>query len=149
MRAFTGGVLDTAPSDSETAEAMGRLCEVFLAGIAARNLSLGWDGKDVALLDDVCDQRFIPGQPTVTTRQALSARMGAYVGELLVRNAGGHWVYDVSCQSAAVELPDGRRVFPAARVAQRIAAGRERAIAAFYRETVASTLLSTLLSQAD
>ena len=139
MRAFTGGVLDTAPSDVETAEAMRMLTEVFLAGVAARKMSLRWDGTDVERLDDICDRRFIPGQPSVTTRQAASSRMGAYLGELLIRNTGGRWVYDASCQSAAVELPDGRRVFPAARVAQRIAAGRERSIAEFYRATLSSS----------
>ncbi len=141
MRAFTGGVLETTPSDGQTAEAMRMLAEVFLAGVAARHISLSWGGEDIARLDDICDRRFIPGQPSVTTRQAASARMGAYLGELLIRNVGGRWVYDDSCQSAAVELPDGRRVFPAARVAQRIAAGRERAIAEFYRATLAGDLL--------
>ena len=68
--------------------------------------------------------------------------MGAFVGELLVRNADGHWVYDEACRSAAVELPTGHRVFPAERVAQRIAVGHHYSVAEFYRASLAGDLLS-------
>ncbi|MBA3742708.1 DUF3806 domain-containing protein [Sporichthya sp.] len=138
MRAFTRGLFRQAPSEADTADAMRALAEVFMRGAEG----FAWDGADVARLDEVCDQYLIPGQRTMSTRQALSARMGAYVGELLVRNAGGRWVYDEACRSAAVELPSGHRVFPAERVAQRIAVGHHYSVAEFYRATLAGDLLS-------
>lgn len=139
MRAFTRGLFRAAPSDIETAEAMRALAEVFLHSI---DVELRWDGSDIARLDDLCDQFTIPGQRTLSTRSALSARMGAYVGELLVRNADGRWVYDEDCRSAAVELCGEHRVFPAERVAQRITIGHHHSIAEFYRATVAGDLLA-------
>ena len=139
MRAFTRGLFRSAPSDADTAEAMRSLAEVFRHSTEGE---LGWDGRDIARLDDLCDQFVIPGQRVMSTRSALSARMGAYVGELLVRNADGRWVYDEECRSAAVELPGGHRVFPAERVAQRIAVGHHHSIAEFYRATLAGDLLS-------
>ena len=142
MRAFTRGLFRQAPSDADTADAMRALAEVFVHGAANDTSPYGWDGEDVARLDELCDQFLIPGQRTITTRQALAARMGAYVGELLVRNAGGRWVYDEECRSAAVELPNGHRVFPAERVAQRIAVGHHYSVADFYRATLAGDLLS-------
>ena len=141
MRAFTRGLFRSAPSDAETAEAMQALAEVFLHSNGTE-MQLSWDGSDIARLDDLCDQFVIPGQRTMSTRSALSARMGAYVGELLVRNAGGRWVYDEECRSAAVELPGEHRVFPAERVAQRIAVGHHHSIAEFYRATLAGDLLA-------
>lgn len=141
MRAFTRGLFRQAPTDADTADAMRALAEVFVHG-AGTETSFDWDGTECARLDELCDQFLIPGQRTVTTRQALAARMGAYVGELLVRNAGGRWVYDEECRSAAVELPSGHRVFPAERVAQRIAVGHHYSVADFYRATLAGDLLS-------
>ncbi|HUR75570.1 MAG TPA: hypothetical protein VMZ00_14910 [Sporichthya sp.] len=142
MRAFTRGLFRQAPSEVETADAMRALAEVFVHSATSENFRFGWDGADCMRLDDLCDQFVIPGHRTTTTRQALSARMGAYVGELLVRNARGRWVYDETCRSAAVELPNGNRVFPAERVAQRIAVGHHYSVAEFYRATVAGDLLS-------
>lgn len=142
MRAFTRGLFRQAPSESETADAMRSLAEVFLHSTASGDFRFTWDGTDCERLDELCDQFVIPSQRTTTTRQAMSARMGAYVGELLVRNAGGRWVYDEACRSAAVELPSGHRVFPAERVAQRIAVGHHYSVAEFYRATLAGDLLS-------
>lgn len=143
MRAFTRGLMFRhAPTEAETATAMQAMAEVFVAGARADGFRFGWDGQDAGQLDDLCDRFVIPGQRRGTTRQALAARMGAYVGELLVRNAGGRWVYDEQGRSAAVELPDGRRVFPAERVAQRIAVGHHYSVAEFYRATLAGDLLS-------
>lgn len=150
MRAFTRGLMFRhAPTETETAAAMRSMAEVFLTGALADGFDFGWDGRDAGRLDDLCDRLAIPGQRRVTTRQALAARMGAYVGELLVRNADGRWVYDEEGRSAAVELPGGRRVFPAERVAQRIAVGHHHSIGEFYRATLGGDLLSYAPRQAS
>ena len=143
MRAFTRGLMFRhSPTEAETATAMQSMAGLFVVGARAEGFQFGWDGCDAARLDELCDRFAIPGQRRTTTRQALAARMGAYVGELLVRDAGGRWVYDEERRSAAIELPGGRRVFPAERVAQRIAVGHHHSIAEFYRATVAGDLLS-------
>lgn len=150
MRAFTRGLMFRhAPTETETAAAMQSMAEVFVAGSLADGFQFGWDGQETSRLDDLCDRFVIPGQRRVSTRQALAARMGAYVGELLVRNGDGRWVYDEDARSAAVELPGGRRVFPAERVAQRIAVGHHHSIAEFYSSTLAGDLLSYAPRQAS
>lgn len=142
MRAFTRGLFGQAPSEEATADAMRALAEIFLRSASDETGQFGWDGADADRLDEMCDRFGIPGQRTTSTRQALAARMGAYVGELLVRNAGGRWIYDEACRSVAVELPNGHRVFPVERVAQRIAVGHHYSVAEFYRATLAGDLLS-------
>ncbi len=143
MRAFTRGLMFRhSPSEAETASAMRSMAELFVQGARADGVQLGWDGHDVTRLDDLCDRFVLPGQRRTSTRHAMAARMGAYVGELLVLHAGGRWVYDDDSRSAAVELPGGRRVFPAERVSQRIAVGHHYSVAEFYRATLAGDLLS-------
>jgi hypothetical protein len=121
---------------------MRALAEVFIHSTASEDVRFGWDGVDCARLDDLCDQFVIPGQRTTSNSQGLAARIAAYVVDLLLRNADGRWVYDEACRSAAVELPNGHRVFPAERVAQRIAVGHHYSVAEFYRATLAGDLLS-------
>ncbi|WP_344604530.1 hypothetical protein [Sporichthya brevicatena] len=140
MRAFTRGLFRQPPSDTETAHAMRALAGVFLHSTAAE-FRFGWDGADVDHLDALCDRLVLPGQRAVTTRSAVAARMGAFVGELLVRNAGGRWVYDEACRTAAVELPNGQRVHPTERVSRRITVGHHHSIAEFYRAAVAGDSL--------
>jgi hypothetical protein len=149
MRAFPRGFrFGQAPTETETAAAMRALAEVFLASAATDGIQFGWDGAAAPALDDLCDRFVIPGQRTVTTRQALAARMGAYVGELLVRNGGGRWVYDEVRRCAAVEMPSGMRVHPAERVSLRLAVGHHHSVVEFYRSTLAGDLLTYTPRQA-
>jgi len=91
-----------------------------------------------AIVDDLRrDQRF-------EAVQTLLFSMGCYVGEVLVRHAGGRWrttedlgMGKVASSPIAVEMPGGRGCNPVARVYRRFQKGREDSLAAFYQALAA------------
>ena len=79
------------------------------------------------------DQRFEILQPVLFS-------MGCYVGEVLVRHAGGRWrrtedlgMGAVASSPIAIEMPDGRGCNPVGKVYRRFQKGREDSIALFFR----------------
>jgi hypothetical protein len=78
------------------------------------------------------DQRFEVLQPVLFS-------MGCYVGEVLVRHAGGRWrpARDLGAgiealSPIAVEMPDGRGCNPVGRVYRRFQRGRDDGIVSFF-----------------
>jgi hypothetical protein len=63
--------------------------------------------------------------------RSLATSMGAFVGELLVRNGGARWSYDIDHESPAVRLPSGIACFPLNKVSKRLTVGPEHSIAQF------------------
>jgi Family of unknown function (DUF6278) len=84
------------------------------------------------IVDDLRrDQRF-------EAVQTLLFSMGCYVGEVLVRHAGGRWRTTEELgmgksSPIAVEMPDGRGCNPVARVYRRFQKGRGDSLAAFFQ----------------
>jgi hypothetical protein len=86
------------------------------------------------IIDDLRrDQRFEALQPLLFS-------MGCYVGEVLVRHAGGRWrgteelgMGAVASSPIAIEMPDGRGCNPVGRVYKRFQKGREDGLASFYQ----------------
>ena len=85
------------------------------------------------------DQRFEVLQPVLFS-------MGCYVGEVLVRHAGGRWrpAEDLGAGMAAlspiaVEMPDGRGCSPVGRVYRRFQRGRDDDIVSFYHSLAGGT----------
>jgi hypothetical protein len=87
------------------------------------------------IIDDLRrDQRF-------EALQTLLFSMGCYVGEVLVRHAGGRWRSTqelemgpgrIASSPIAVEMPDGRGCNPVGRVYGRFQKGRENSLPAFF-----------------
>jgi Family of unknown function (DUF6278) len=85
------------------------------------------------IIDDLRrDQRF-------EALQTLLFSMGCYVGEVLVRHAGGRWrstlemgMGPVASSPIGVEMPGGRGCNPVARVYRRFQKGREDSLLAFF-----------------
>jgi hypothetical protein len=73
----------------------------------------------------------IPGQGT---REEKVRELGAYAGEVIRRARGGKWTASSSApEGLEVELPDGTRCAPQARMARRLEAGRSEGIALYAR----------------
>jgi hypothetical protein len=101
-------------------------------------LALDYGEDSLAQLDGIIDdlrrdQRFEILQPVLFC-------MGCYVGEVLVRQAGGRWRLSkdvgmgaVASSPIAIQLPDGRGCNPVGRVYRRFRIGREESIASFFR----------------
>jgi hypothetical protein len=87
-----------------------------------------------AIVDDLRrDQRF-------EALQTLLFSMGCYVGEVLVRHAGGRWrvtqdpgASKVASSPIAVEMPDGRGCNPVGRVYRRFQKGRDDSLPGFFQ----------------
>ena len=86
------------------------------------------------IVDDLRrDQRF-------EALQTLLFSMGCYVGEVLVRHAGGRWrttqelgMGQVASSPIVVEMPDGRGCNPVGRMYRRFQKGRDDSLAAFFQ----------------
>jgi hypothetical protein len=66
--------------------------------------------------------------------------MGAFVGELLVRNGGARWSYSTDHGSPAVRLPSGNACFPLNKVSKRLTVGPEHSIAQFVEVAMSGVL---------
>src|SRR5262245_33992565 len=99
------------PTDAETAQRMLRLAEAFIKDAAAVGEVFTWESAEASRLDDICDE-LVATRPSTSRRREWVLCVGAYLGELLVRNGGGHWSYDPREKAAVVEMPNGLRGYP-------------------------------------
>ena len=83
------------------------------------------------------DQRFEVLQPVLFS-------LGCYVGEVLVRHAGGRWrradelgAGTAAVSPIAVEMPDGRSCSPVGRVYRRFQRGRDHGVVSFFSSLAA------------
>jgi hypothetical protein len=132
MRKWTGLVHGlSVPTDAETAEAMRELAEAFVRGMAEEGETFGWESTEAGRLDEICAD-VAASRPPQAISQNVTLQMGAYLGELLVRNGGARWTYDPAANAPAVEMPDGLRSYPHGKVAQRLDADAGDNILQFY-----------------
>src|SRR5689334_8585667 len=80
------------PSDEKAAAYMGYLAQLFVDGAAAQGDVLAWDTASALRLDGLCEE-YAAGKPDNERFHYLSAALGAYLGELVVRNGRGRWVW--------------------------------------------------------
>ena len=110
---------------------MGQFAEIFVEASGHEGHVLGWDAGSAQKLDELCEV-FLASRPANETMQSMIVAMGAYLGELIVRNAGGRWTYDREHDVAVVEVEQHRLCFPHSKVAKRLTHGEEHGLLAFY-----------------
>lgn len=120
-----------AVTDDEVAASMLGLAEAFIRGATEEGETFGWDSVEAARLDDVCDA-FLRTDPPADVRHSMVMAMGAYLGELMVRNGGGHWTYAQRERTAVVQMPNGLDAYPHNKVAKRLDQGAEHNLFQFY-----------------
>jgi hypothetical protein len=132
MRKWMDGIREPGvPTDAGTARAMRELAEAFVSGMAEEGERFGWESTEAGRLDDICGD-VLASRPPQPVRQGVTMRMGAYLGELLVRNGDGRWTYDPAQGAPAVALPNGLRGFPHHEVERRLDTGGEQYLVRFY-----------------
>lgn len=119
------------PTDEKVAAHMRYLAQLFVDGVAAQGEIIAWDTASALRLDGLCEE-FVTGKPDNEKFPYLTAALGAYLGELVVRNGRGRWVWSPEAKAPAVELPSGIRCFPQHKVAKRLNVGRDHNLWAFY-----------------
>lgn len=110
----------------------------FVARTTARSrLPLDYSVASLRVVDALVDGLRKGGADRERVRGTLLA-LGAYVGEVLVRRAGGVWVDLDEGQRAyfgqpvGVRMPDGRIWNPVGKVHNRFEAGRQESLQTFY-----------------
>jgi hypothetical protein len=118
------------PTDVQTAEEMLKLAEAFVADAAEEGETFTWESAEASRLDSLCDA-LLATRPSPGRQYAWIMGMGAYLGELLVRNGGGRWSYGKRT-AAVVEMPNGLNGYPHNKVAKRLEIGAEHNLFQFY-----------------
>jgi hypothetical protein len=131
---------DEGPSDADVAADMRAFAQIFVDGTAAEGQEFGWDAAAATRLDGLCDA-FLASDPSEDAIQSMVLAMGSYLGELVVRNAGGRWTYDTGTAAAGVDVPSRKRCFPHSRVVQRLTVGPAHSLRLFYEIAVTGPIL--------
>ena len=130
------------PSDEMVAKQMRYLAEAFVKATAHVGDTFSFDTASALRLDGYCEE-LLADKPAAEKWAYLTNSMAAYLGELVVRNGRGQWVYSHEAKVPAVRLPAGTRCYPLHKVAKRLAggqAGRENSLWAFYDFMMTGTL---------
>jgi hypothetical protein len=119
------------PADEKVAADMRRYAEIFVMGVAAAGEVLGWDAGAARQLDKWCEI-FLASSPDEDGIRRMVLVMGAYLGELIVRNGHGRWTYDPRARAPGVDTPARQRCFPHNKVTKRLTVGAEHSLWVFY-----------------
>lgn len=125
---------DGPPSDEKVAGQMRYLAGVFIQATAAVGDTFAFDTASVLRLDGYCEE-LLAGKPPGAEWNYLVNSMAAYLGEMVVRNGRGRWVYAHEFKAPAVQLAGGGRAFPVHMVYKRLDSGesrREKNLSAYY-----------------
>jgi hypothetical protein len=128
------------PSDEAVARDMAQFADAFLRGTTAEGHILDYDGKCADRLDELATL-FLQSNPSSDVLDSMTLAMGAYLGELIIRNGGGTWTYELSQESPGVRLPRSTLVgFPLNKVYRRLTIGPEHSLKQFYDAAVTGQL---------
>lgn len=108
---------------------MAGLAEAFVTGAAEEGHQFLYATNDGPRLDELVDL-FRMSDPSKDVVHSMVLSMGAYVGEVIVRNGNGQWHLGPDTQEPAVQLGT-IDCFPLNKVAKRITIGPEHSIAQF------------------
>jgi hypothetical protein len=106
------------------------LSEAFRSGAAEEGHHYDHAPANASRLDAWVDS-FVADGPRGDVVHSVVLSMGAYVGEILVRNAGDTWTFEPQAGAPGIKLPSGLVCFPLSKVGKRITVGPEHSIAQF------------------
>jgi len=135
--------IDTpAPGEQETAKTMGALAAAFVRGAAEEGQPVDFSPESAARIDLLAGLFMAThrGHPPAPLLHSMTMSMGAFLGELIVRNGGGSWVYDDVQNTAAVQLSSSLRCFPLNTVSKRLTIGPQHSLEQFYETAMTGTL---------
>jgi hypothetical protein len=118
---------------------MARFADIFVTGSAEEGHHFDYAVENAPRLDALVDL-FRDGEPADDVIHSMVLSMGAYVGELIVRNGGGRWTHVPEARGFGVELTSGLVCFPLNKVGKRITVGPEHSIAQFVEFAMSGVL---------
>lgn len=129
---------DRLPTDAETADIMRSLAEAFVQDSGGPDL-FDYSIESVATLDRLIDG-LLEDAPAGALDAKFSLGMGAYVGEVVVRNSPtAHWTYDADQRTGAIDSPQ-YLAFPVFKVSKRFTNGPEHSLVQFVQAAVADEM---------
>ncbi|MFD7025515.1 hypothetical protein [Promicromonospora sukumoe] len=125
---------DGTPTDAETADLMRRLADEFVRNSRGPDL-FDYSVDSIATLDGLIDG-LLEEAHAAALDKGFSLGMGAYVGEVIVRNSpAARWVYHVDQRTGAIESAQ-YLAFPVFKVSKRFTIGPEHSLVQFVRAAV-------------
>lgn len=126
--------IPTPPAEAldpnDPASVMAHSADAFIRSAEAWGVDwLDYSGESVMRLDGLIDEWW--PRPRKGTHESMVPTIGAYVGEVLIRTTGAHWVSD-DAEGYGIELVG--TAYPLNKVAKRFERGRDHSIGQFYRE---------------
>lgn len=118
---------------------MAALADAFVKGAAHEGHHFDYAVENAPRLDALVDL-FLQSRPGDDVINSMVLSMGAYVGELIVRNGGGVWTFDHEVGAPGVRLTSDLVGFPLAKVGKRLADGAEHSIAQFVEVAMSGEL---------
>lgn len=111
---------------------MQKTAATFIEAMSREGEHLEFSESSMNRLDGLIDE-FWPEGPSDDTLRHTAPMIGAFLGETIVRNIGGHWVDDREFSQPAVEYGE-ERILPISKVLKRFTDGPEHSLAHFYSE---------------
>lgn len=125
--------------EGDVAADMAALAGAFVDGAAREGHHFDFAVENAPRLDALVDL-FLQSGPGDDVVNSMVLSMGAYVGELIVRNGGGAWTFDQQAGAPGVRLASGVVGFPLNKVGKRIAVGPEHSISQFVEVAMSGEL---------
>jgi hypothetical protein len=116
---------------------MKRLAGEFVASMRGLGWELDFSERSVRTLEEMIEQQFEDWRPWRSGKVAkknlpIASLVGAYLGEVMIRNLGGHWGWMPEFDLAAIQLPSGTWTSPPAKAQKRFVDGKEDNLAFYY-----------------
>jgi hypothetical protein len=118
---------------------MAALAGAFVSGAAQEGHRFDYAVENAPRLDALVDL-FLQSQPGDDVINSMVLSMGAYVGELIVRNGGGSWTFEQEVDAPGVRLTSDLVCFPLNKVGKRITVGAEHSITQFVEVAMSGEL---------
>jgi hypothetical protein len=116
---------------------MKRLADEFVESMRDFGWELDYSEKSVETLEAMIDRQFGDWRPWRRGQVArknfpIASLVGAYLGEVMIRNVGGQWGWMPEFDVAAVQLPSGGWTSPPAKAQKRFVDGKQDDLVFYY-----------------
>jgi hypothetical protein len=116
---------------------MRRLAEQFVESMRELGWELDYSEQSVQTIEDMIERQFSDWRPwrrgkATRKNMPVASLVGAYIGEVMVRNLSGEWGWMPEFAVAAVRLPSGTWTSPPAKAQKRFADGQGDDLVAYY-----------------
>jgi hypothetical protein len=97
------------------------------------DMTFDYSEQSVEQLESFVDRLWDPNAPPSEAElDSLTKLIGAYLGEVMIRNVGGHWAWSPDRNMPAIETDQGSWAYVLDKVYKRQVAGSEESLVEFY-----------------